>query len=60
MIKPTKEQFEEYVSIRNSGITNIFDTRFIESISDTGLDKNICTYIMHYFSELAEEYEVAI
>lgn len=60
MTKPTKEQFEEYVSIRDSGITNMFDVRFIESISSTGLNKDICTYIMHNFSELAKEYEVEI
>ncbi len=60
MTKPTKEQFEEYVAIRNSGITNMFNLRYIEDISAEGLNKEICTYIMHNFSELAEEYEVAI
>ena len=59
-MKPTKEQFEEYVSIRDSGITNMFDVNFIESISETGLNKSICMYIMKNFSELAEEYEVEI
>lgn len=59
-VKPTKEQFEEYVSIRDSGVTNMFDIRFISAISDTGLDKPTCFYIMEHFGELADEYEVEI
>lgn len=60
MNKPTKEQFEEYVRIRNSGITNMWDITFIVSISNTGLTEDNCFYIMDYFDELAEEYEVAV
>lgn len=59
-MKPTKEQFVEYVGIRDSGITNMFDVKFIVGISDTGLTKEICLYIMKHFEELAEEYEVEI
>ena len=59
-VKPTKEQFQEYVDIRDSGVTNMFDTSYISAISDTGLDRNVCLYIMKHFGELAEEYEVAI
>ena len=59
-LKPTKEQFEEYVAIRNSGVTNMFDTSYIAAISDTGLDRNVCLYIMKHFEELSEEYEVEI
>ena len=59
-MKPTKEQFEEYVSIRNSGVTNMFDVKFIEAISHTGLNKSICLYIMKHFSALADEYGVKI
>ncbi len=59
-MKPTKEQFEEYVAIRNSGITNMFNIRFICDISVTGLTKDICFYIMDHFAELAKEYQVAI
>ena len=60
MQKPTKEQYEEYVRIRDSGITNMFDVNFIVSISETGLNKDICVYIMHNFTELANEYGVKI
>ena len=58
--KPTREQFQEYVDIRDSGVTNMFDVSYIESISTTGLTRLNCIYIMKNFKELAEEYEVAI
>lgn len=59
-MKPTKEQFEEYVSIRASGVTNMFDIKFICTISNTGLDRDTCMYIMENFSALATEYSVDI
>ena len=59
-VKPTREQFVEYVAIRDSGVTNMFDIKFISAISNTGLDKPTCMYIMGHFGELAEEYEVQI
>lgn len=58
--KPTKEQFEDYVAIRDSGVTNMFDVRMVCALSSTGLDKQICIYIMQHFGELAKEYEVEI
>ena len=58
--KPTKEQFQEYVDIRDSGVTNMFDVSFIQDISVTGLTRLNCIYIMKNFKELAEEYEVEI
>lgn len=58
--KPTKEQFEEYVAIRYSGVTNMFDFKYITTISTTGLKKEHCIYIMRHFAELADEYEVEI
>lgn len=59
-MKPTKEQFKDYVRIRDSGVTNMFDVRTVCELSYTGLDRNICLYIMKHFAELAEEYEVEI
>lgn len=59
-VKPTKGQFREYVEIRDSGVTNMFDIRYITGVSVTGLDRDICLYIMKHFEELAEEYEVQI
>ena len=58
--KPTKEQFEDYVAIRNSGVVNMMDINYIIATSDTGLDKPTCFYIMEHFRALAEEYEVEI
>lgn len=58
--KPTKEQFKEYVNIRDSGVTNMWDIKFLIKLSDTGLDKPTCMYIMRHFGDLAKEYEVAI
>ena len=58
--KPTKEQFEDYVRIRDSGVTNMFDIRTIEEISFTQLSRVNCMYIMSHFEELAEEYGVDI
>lgn len=58
--KPTKEQFEEYVAIRDSGVTNMFNVTLIEEISWTGLTREECFYIMDNFKALAEEFEVEI
>lgn len=58
--KPTKEQFEDYVSIRDSGVTNMFAVTTVCDLSTTGLTRENCFYIMEHFKELAEEYEVKI
>ena len=59
-IKPTKEQFEDYVGIRDSGVTNMFAISTVCDLSSTGLTRDICYYIMHHFEELAKEYGVEI
>ncbi|MBO6271723.1 hypothetical protein J6O48_02965 [bacterium] len=59
-MKPTKEQFQEYVAIRDSGVTNMFNVRCIIDISTTGLTEPICVYIMKHFRELVDEYGVSI
>lgn len=59
-MKPTKEQFADYVSIRDSGVTNMFDVKAVCNLSSTGLTKDICKYIMNHFTELADEYEAEI
>lgn len=58
--KPTKEQFEKYISIRDSGLTNMFDLRAVVELSEGFLTRNDCIYIMKHFGELADEYEVKI
>ena len=59
-MKPTKEQFEDYVYIRDTGITNMWAVDTVCAMSASGLTRDVCMYIMKHFEELAEEYEVAI
>ena len=56
--KPTKEQFEDYVAIRDSGVTNMWNVRLVCDLSNTDLTNDICLYIMKHFEELAYEYGV--
>lgn len=58
--KPTKIQFEDYVAIRDSGVTNMFDVRTVCNLSVTGLTRELCLYIMSNFLSLAKEYEVDV
>lgn len=60
LTKPTKEQFEDFVSIRNSGVTNMYDVRTVCALSYSGLTEGICRYIMIHFLELAEEFNVEV
>jgi len=56
--KPTKEQFEDYVRIQKSGVTNMWAIRTVCDLSRTGLTTDICLYIMDHYDELREEYGV--
>lgn len=60
MRKPTKEQFEDYIKIRNSGVTNMWDVHTVCALSNTGLTKDNCVFIMYNFNDLAKEYNVKI
>ncbi len=55
-MKPTKEQFEDYVRIQESGVTNMFAINVVCAYSRTNLTKDICLYIMDHYVELMEEY----
>lgn len=57
---PTREQFQEYVDIRDSGVTNMWDISYITAVSTKGLTKDICFYIMGHFEEIAEHYGIEI
>jgi len=57
-MKPTKEQFKEYVFIQYSGVTNMFDVKTVCDLSDTGLTKDICIYIMRHYNDLLKEYNI--
>ena len=54
MEKITKEQFEAYVNVQMSGITNMFDVRMVQSLS--GLEKEQIMTIMTNYGELKEKY----
>jgi hypothetical protein len=51
----TKEQFEDYESVRTSGVTNMFNVRMVEDLS--GLDRDTIKTIMSQYSELKERFE---
>ena len=51
----TKDQFEAYVRVQKSGVTNMFDLRNVTAL--TGLDKNQCVTIMENYSKLEEKYQ---
>ena len=55
MTEITQEQFEAYVDVQESGVTNMFDIRTVESIS--GLNKGTIMSIMKSYSELKEKYD---
>ena len=50
----TKAQFERYLGVQKSGVTNMFDIRNVTAL--TGLDKNQCIAIMEQYSELVKKY----
>ena len=60
LTKPTKEQFKDFVSIRDSGVTNMFDVRTVCALSCSGLTEGICRYIMIHFLELAKEFNIEV
>ena len=49
----TQEQFDAYVEVQESGITNMFDVRTVSAHS--GLDRQEIMYIMKNYSELLEK-----
>ena len=50
----TKEQFEAYVDVQESGVTNMFDVRMVQSLS--GLEKEQIMTIMQHYGELKDKY----
>ena len=55
MEKITKENFEAYVNVQESGITNMFDVKMVESLS--GLSKGTIMSIMKNYGELKDKYD---
>ena len=56
MVEITKKQFEAYVDVQMSGVTNMFDVRTVGELS--GLDKEQIMTIMTNYGELKDKYDV--
>lgn len=50
----TKEDFEAYVEVQESGVTNMFDTRTVQSLS--GLSREQILEIMKNYAKYKEMY----
>ena len=55
MTEISREQFEAYVSVQESGVTNMFDVRTVSDLS--GLEKEEIMTIMKSYGELKEKYD---
>ena len=55
MAEISREQFEAYVNVQESGITNMFDVRTVSDLS--GLEKEEIMTIMKSYGELKEKYD---
>lgn len=51
----TQEEFENYISIQKSGITNMMDVRNVMALTD--LSKEKILYIMGNYGKLSEKYK---
>ena len=51
----TEEKFNAYISIRNSGVTNMFDVNKVIKLSDGLLTREDCLDIMKNFQEYKEK-----
>ena len=55
MTEITKEQFNRYLGVQLSGVTNMFDVKTVGQLS--GLDKEQIMKIMKNYGELKEKYD---
>ena len=55
MTEITREQFEAYVDVQESGVTNMFDVKTVSELS--GLEKEEIMTIMKSYGELKEKYD---
>ena len=55
MEKITQEQFEAYVDVQESGVTNMFDVKTVGMLS--GLEKEQIMTIMANYGQLKEKYD---
>ena len=55
MTEITKEQFEAYVDVQMSGVTNMFDVKTVSDLS--GLEKEEIMEIMKNYGTLKDKYD---
>ena len=55
MAEITQEQFEAYVDVQESGVTNMFDVKTVGELS--GLEKEQIMTIMTNYGELKDKYD---
>ena len=55
MTEFSREQFEAYVDVQESGVTNMFDVKTVGQLS--GLEKEEIMTIMKSYGELKEKYD---
>jgi hypothetical protein len=55
MTEITKEQFEAYVDVQMSGVTNMFDVKTVGELS--GLEKEEIMEIMKNYGTLKDKYD---
>ena len=55
MEKITKQQFEAYLDVQESGVTNMFDVKTVGQLS--GLDKEQIMTIMENYGTLKDKYD---
>ena len=55
MTEITQEQFEAYVDVQESGVTNMFDVKTVSQLS--GLEKEEIMTIMTNYGQLKEKYD---
>ena len=55
MDKITKEQFEAYVDVQMSGVTNMWNVKLVSELS--GLEEEEIMTIMKNYGELKEKYD---
>ena len=55
MAEITEEQFEAYVDVQESGVTNMWDVKTVGELS--GLEKEEIMTIMKSYGELKEKYD---
>ena len=55
MTEISREQFEAYVDVQESGVTNMFDVKTVGELS--GLEKEEIMTIMKSYGELKDKYD---